>query len=71
MVLEYLTYLAVIAVLGAVLFTAAVLVLVTKEGASKLKEETSAKIPQIAAAPSADGLPDFRNFHHHGPVHSH
>ena len=59
-ILEYLTYLAVVSFLGLVLFGATVLGMVVKTGASKLADETALKIPQIVSRFSSDEAPDLK-----------
>jgi hypothetical protein len=62
--LEYLTYLAVVSFLGLVLFGTAVLGLVVKTGASKLADQAAGKIPQIVSRiPSRDAT-DIRDGQH-------
>lgn len=58
-ILEYLTYLAVVFFLGLVLFGASVLGLVVKTGASKLADETALKIPPIVSRFTSDNVADL------------
>lgn len=67
--LEYLTYLGLASVLGLVLFTVAVLILVTRRGAQKLWEQASVRIPQMAARLSLRHGLALRNGNR--PAHSH
>lgn len=65
--LEYLTYLAVVSVVGLALFGATALGLAAKEEAAKLKQQTSAKLPRIATRLSLGHLADLADWRHHTP----
>lgn len=69
--LEYLTYLAIASVLGVLLFTIAVLALVTWRGAQKLWEQASVKVPELAARVPLRRWAELRYRRPHRPAHSH
>ncbi len=69
-ILEYLTYLAIVSFLGLILFGASVLGLVVKTGASKLADETALKIPQIASRLSSGDAADIKKSKPRAPLPS-
>jgi hypothetical protein len=62
-VAEYLVSLAIVTVIGLVLFGAAVVGLVAKAGAARVAAEAAEKLPRIAAHLSPRQLPDLKKNH--------
>jgi choline dehydrogenase-like flavoprotein len=69
-IMEYLTCLAFVSLLGLVLFGASVLGLVVKTGVSKLADETALKVPLVTSRLTSDGPPRFKKSKHESPVPS-
>jgi F0F1-type ATP synthase epsilon subunit len=68
-VLEYLTYLAIVAILSGVLFVAAAFLVVTAEGAARLSE-ASRKAAANATHTITEELSASKLLHHETPEHS-
>ncbi len=69
-IMEYFTYLAIVSLLGLILFGASVLGLVVKTGLSKLAGETALKVPQIISRLTSEDAAGLKKSKHETPLPS-
>jgi hypothetical protein len=70
-IMEYLTWLAILSLLGLALFGASVLGLLVKTGVSKLSDQAALKLPQVVSRLTApDGAPGRKKSKQESPVPS-